>query len=372
MGFVERWRHRFVRHAYGISARLGDGGRLVECAAAMGPRGAASWALPGLGGLFALGLLVVWWLDPMAMFGDSGFGRMTYRVFVFDYALFCFGLVSGLGMARRWRSNAEQVEELSLAPVLPGVVSRMMMAGPCSVWLRVLLLLAAIEMGAPVVLLGEASRFAEGASPGHAALAWALAGLAAVAIPLCFAWFHYESIRLAHAMMVVHALPKVSLLRAGAVGFVEMTVLVVAISLLGSGATGLVFFAVWAAVSAASWGTIDGDSVIVWGLASCAGAMLAALMKASLAEGYHKAFVRRWLLYQWWGAGERWQPREYPSAFHQRLPLWSAWIGAQEEENAGVDPRRRVAARRYERMAWTAHRARAAAQDLPSGGRYLR
>jgi hypothetical protein len=233
----------------------------------------------------------------------------------------------------------------------------MMVAGPCAVWLRVILMFALVELLLPIPILLELSRLS-GEVP-----AAAMAGLVtfslvvAVALPLAFAWFHYESVHLAHWIMVVHAMPKVSLLSAGISGFLMMTVIVLCLSALGSAAT-TILVGVLAAAGSVLLAAIDGPGV---GAISYAGVALASLpallvvawLKRVCTQGFERRFTQAWLLYQWWGAGERQQPRVYPHEFRRRLPLWQAWVEAQEEEVVlcgGTGPaRRRRRARRLPR-----------------------
>ena len=348
------WR-RLLRLALGIRPGHGEGDRVILVSADAEGRSLINWVLPALGGLFSLGLLAFLW----SFFRPAnGFPAMMYRVFVLDYTIFLWGLLSGLNMARRWRANADQVEELSLTPLLPTVIPSMMVAGPCAVWLRVILVMALVELLLPIPMLVELSGAVGEVPPAAMGALVTFTLVAAVALPVAFAWFHFESVRLAHWIMVVHAMPKVSLVSAGVSGLLVMTLIVLCLSALGSVVTTILVFVLMAvggvflaAMGVSNLGVVSYAGV---GLAAIPALLVVAWLKRAGALNFERRFTQAWLLYQWWGAGERQQPRAYPHEFHRQLPLWHAWVKAQEEEVAGggeTGPARRRFAAQVARQA---------------------
>ncbi len=352
---------RFEDWLLGIRPGFGVGGEALRCFMEVESRSPFSWIIPGLGVLIVLGLyllLCVWSVTGFTGLYVSG---ALFRIFVFDYTIFFFGLVSGFSMARRWRSNSAQVEELSLAPLKPSVMGGIFASGSIRAWWRYLVLFAAIEtiVCIPHVMeLDNAMRLFDGGGflfALHPAT-W-ITGLAILLCPWVLAWFHFESVRLAHWMFAAHALPRVPLARAGAVNFGTMTGLVIGLSGLGSAVTAMavaLIAIVTTFLMLATGNSPLGESFYfgytVWMLASVAGAIAVLWLKRKITVQYETAFVKSWLLYQWWGAGESTQPDVYSEQMRRALPFWILYFRVQEEADSNLPASRRIHTRNYERI----------------------
>ncbi|MEQ8819116.1 MAG: hypothetical protein RLY93_02650 [Sumerlaeia bacterium] len=324
-----------------IGLRKGFGGsrRVIEVARDADMRSGLSWALPILGFLFALILM-----GAMKFYGEEsgGFGWALFRIFVFDYTLFLFGGLSGWNMARRWRSNPDQCEELSLTPLPPSVIGSLFSGGLISIWLVLMVFYFLIDFATPIIQLKQWTW--TGGSPAYLVLS----ALSATLVPVVLAWFHFESIRLGHWMFAIHAIPKVSLLGAGIRNFLMMTMYVVLLS--GAGSIITLVLAIVLGLMAEATTNANGaifGSYSLWISCSTAGALAVIWLKRLLTRGYESQFVRAWLQYQWWGAGERSQPRRYPAHFRPQLSLWQAFYAMKEEDEIDAKPHRRFYTRRY-------------------------
>lgn len=362
----------------GVRPGFGDGRQVIDVAQRAGVRRPVNWTVPVLGILFVAFLIGV--LKILGSGGNSNGFWMLYRVFVIDYSVFCFGLLSGWDMARRWRSSADQIEELSLSAVPPAVVGHMMSVGGVTIWAVLIAGLAVIEALTPVVEGAEFYRLFEASENGVITVVGALMMvLAAVGTTSVLALFHLESVRLAHWMFAVHALPRISLVSAGISNFFFMSLMVLLLSGAGSAVTGTV--AIVLALVLGAVGVMDGISgewafsaYLTWSVATIPGAVTVLLIKRALVRFYERAFMDAWLQFQWWGAGEARQPKRYPLAFRQRLPIWRSYYLRQEEETAGLPAHRRVHTQRYNYLVMrerglAAQRQMAAARpgDQPAG-----
>lgn len=326
---------------------------MLEVARDSEVRSFLAWAIPALGALFGLAMLA---LFKMTNSADSSILGMMARIFLFDYILFLFGGLSGYAMARRWRGNPEHVEELSLAPVSPSLIGHSLMSGQVAVWAACFALFFLVDLLTPFGFLMSLELFAAQEHDPILRTAFFVLSLTTHVL-LCWvlAWFHFESVRLAHWMFAIHSLPKVSLVRAGITNFFVIALIVLVLSAIGSAITGgmaffgLIAFGLLEAVGALSGFTLF-SFYLVWGFLSIPGLIVVILFKRGLCRSYERAFVRAWLLYQWWGAGERTQPRDYPQRFRRMIPAWTVWHAAVEEDVAEVPLHRRRALQRYQRM----------------------
>lgn len=346
-----RFAERVARWLLGIHAGLGDAAKAVLVARQAEVRRPANWLVPGLGFAYALALLLY---HRFAFDGNDAGLSMIFRIFVFDYTLFLFAGISGWNMARKWRANADQVEELSLTPLPPTSVAALMAAGGSALWLRAFVALAVVDLFSGyfdaqyiVDALGELRR-APAAGMVHAALGI----VSMVAAPFLLQWFHFESARLAHWMFVSHALPRISLVRAGIVNFVGMSMIVVVLSGIGSIVTMLALSLLMLLDSAVG---VRGPTFVAgthtgWSVAALPGLLAVIALKRVATNLYARSFVKTWLLYQWWGAGETRQPSNYPASFHRALAYWTTHFASQEEQLADVPERRRHATRRLAAM----------------------
>lgn len=341
---------RAARWLLGVRAGFGDAARAILVARDAERRRPINWVLPGLALLYCLALTL---FHRMSFESGSGGYSMMFRVFVFDYTLFLFAGLSGYNMARKWRSNADQVEELSLTPLPPASIGAIMGAGSCALWLRLYVTLMVVDYFTAYL----DAQFAADAlgDRGAGGIGYAILALVSIAFaPPALAWFHFEAARLAHWMFASHALPRISLLRAGLWNFVAMTMLVFLLSALGSAATGMALGFVAVAGMVLGGGGSGAESMMSshtgWSLAAIPGLLMVAALKRALCTTYERRFQATWLLYQWWGAGESRQPSVYPPGFQKALPYWSLHYAAQEEEAADVPEKRRSATRRLEAM----------------------
>lgn len=331
---------------------------LIELTRAAHTRAPNNWAVPAFASLCAVGLIL---FNKIAFAPSDGVGAMIYRIFVLDYVLFFFGLVSGWNMARRWRGAASHVEELALTPLPPRAIAAVFTAGPVAIWLRVMVLVFFLDLLTPA----HAIQVAIDSHGGLITLAVYLT--VHVIVSALLAWFHYESARLAHFMFLKHALPRVSLLRAGVINFITMDMIVLTLSALGSIVTG-VFFALLAfGLSLANSAEIlrmgNPDLSMNWAAASIFGLLAVTGLKRQLCRSNETEFLRAWLQFQWWGAGEARQPVEYPPSYAKALRIWVIYHHMTEEEAANLPPKARYNTARYWRMLEKARRNATARQD---------
>ena len=337
------WLRRLEARLIGIRRGFGEERRVIDVARDAELRCGSNWVLPGLcAGVFIL--LLAWhkWiLSP-----NGGTAAMIGRIFLFDYLIFMLGGLSGWNMARRWRGSANTVEELSLTSLNPGVVGHVFMAGSLGIWLRLLLIVLLFDAVTPVIYITELAGFSSVTAIGLMPLF--------ILVSVVLTWFHYESIHLAHWMFAIHALPRISLWKAAITNFALMMVIVGLLSAAGSMLTGFLsmFFAVF--LGAVSAGQQSPDfwiaSYTAWAIGCVPGAILVAWLKRLLCRSYENRFLRGWLLFQWWGAGESRQPGNYPLFYHLHLSLWVAYFGMLEEGNADLPGHRRRFTRRYQQI----------------------
>lgn len=325
----------------GIRRGFGDGMRVIRFAQAAHLRRPINWFLPILC-VILLGLLLVF--HEMTVSESSGIGGMMFRVFIFDYLFFFFGLLSGWNMARKWRENSDEVEELSLTPLSPVVVASTLCVGPVTIWLILTAAFCLLDLALPLVQMQYILGFSTNRPFGLTATLVVLS-MSAVLVPPVLAWFHFESARLAHWMFAVHALPKVSLFRAAVGNFFLMTMIVLGLSAFGSMVTG--FVAMLLSILLEIFRGSGFESYSVWGLGSIAGALAVIWLKRLCVKTYQSMFMHSWLKYQWWGAGESRQPKLYPPSFNASIVLWQSYYGMMEEIEADKPLRRRYWTRRY-------------------------
>jgi hypothetical protein len=345
----------------GIRPGFGVGRDALRCFMEVESRSPFSCIIPGLGVLIVLGLYLLLCVWAVTGFGGIYVSGALFRIFVFDYTLFFFGLVSGFAMARRWRANAAQVEELSLVPMKPSVMGGIFASGSIRAWWRYLLLFAAIEtiICIPHVMeLYNALPLFDGGGIWFALHpATLLTGLTILLCPWVLAWFHFESVRLAHWMFAAHALPRVPLARAGAANFATMTGFVIGLSGFGSAVTAMAVVPISMIMTFAMLATghapLGEDFFLgytVWLFAALAGAFAVLWLKRMITRQYETAFVKAWLLYQWWGAGESTQPDIYSEQMRRALPFWVLYYQVQEESDSNLPESKRVHTRNFARI----------------------
>jgi len=368
---------RFEDWLVGLRRGFGTGWDALRCFILVETRSKTTWIIPGLGFLAIVGWYLVLCMWSTTAIGGTYVGGALFRIFVFDYTIFFFGLVSGFNMARRWRANPAQVEELSLVPLSPAVVGGIFASGSVRIWWWFLIAFAIIETIICIPHMAELSNALRLQSDEFLIAFFHPAGwLTLLAILLCpwvLAWFHFESVRLAHWMFAAHALPRVPLVKAGLTNFIAMTGLVIGLSGLGSAITAMAVLLLGLAVAFLTLvlgqlhlGEEFYFGYTLWMLGSIAGAAMILWLKRVLSRQYETAFIRSWLLYQWWGAGESTQPDEYPLPMRRAVPYWNLYYRMREEEDAGVALNERIHARRYQQ--YTATLQPATVKTDPGGG----
>ena len=293
-------------------------------------------------------------------FGASNsFGWMLFRVFVFDYTIFILAAISGLETCRRWRTNTSRVEELSLTPLMPSVMGKSLFVGNLKWWLLICIGFAVVEWLTPLMLFTTAAyelgrlnlpNMMDSALLGLLLISWFVG-------PIVYAFFHYESAHLAHWMFMQYALPRTKLSNVAILNFLMINIIVLMLSGLGSFLTFLGFMVVMIC-----FGILQGlfgegfpaedlfGNYAFWYLASIPSALLIALLKRLITKDFELRFVRAWLMYQWWGAGELQQPGIYPTNFRLALPFWILHFRSQEEILRGVPPHRQRFTPRYKKL----------------------
>ncbi|MCB2153658.1 hypothetical protein KQI84_02130 [bacterium] len=346
----------------GIRPGFADERRVIDVARDSETRSIINWVLPGLCVLLFL-ILLIWHKLAYRPTPGAGMPMMMLRIFIFDYLIFLLGGLSGWNMARRWRGSASTVEELSLTSLNPAVIGHLFMAGLLSVWIWLMVVLLAVDMFMPVIFVKEVAE--GGATTSVFILPFV------ILVPIILTWFHYESVHLAHWMFAVHSLPRISLLNAAVSNFV-LTVLIVAL-LSGAGSFITMFCAIFVGLllSATSMNSGSADfwigSYTAWAIGCIPGAILVAWLKRQIGRSYETRFMKSWLLFQWWGAGESRQPARYPASYMMHTGYWIAYYRMFEEENADMPGRRRVWTRRYYQIKEALER-RSLAQRKPVAG----
>ncbi|MBX3728803.1 MAG: hypothetical protein KF858_06425 [Candidatus Sumerlaeia bacterium] len=317
-----------IRRGFGEDA---DGVRLILRS---GLRTRRNWVLPIFGLVLAIALLF------SIKFGiDDPVGRAMLRAVLLDLAIFLFAGLSGWNMARLWRENADQLEELALSPLPPAVIGATLLTPMVAIWLVMIVVFGLVDGLTPVELFdglqGGTSRILLRAIP---------VVLAALFVAVPMTWYHFESTRLAHWMFVVHALPR------GAGPLATLVNLIVIVSMVWAlwciGLMLSVFTVLPLAIAQDILGRNVASMDVALVLAPWPGLVVLAAAKRAICRLYERAFVRAWLLRQWGGIGER-NPSAPPRHHLDILPFWEAYYASQEEERANVPLHRRRAGRHF-------------------------
>ncbi|MDK2972810.1 MAG: hypothetical protein PWP23_2565 [Candidatus Sumerlaeota bacterium] len=336
-----------IDRAVGIRKGFGDDARVVRIAARSGLRNHLNLLIPGLAALLIAGLLLV---EKFGFRADFGPAAAAWRVFVIDFVVFFFAALSGWNMVRTWRENPNQVEELSLSPLPPKVVAATFTAAPVIAWGVVLFGVALFDLLTPSMAIRGLLPFFEGGPVDATALfidVFPSLGVHLLVTPF-FLLFHFESARLAHWMFVIHAVPRVSLRRAGLLNLLAVGGIVAGLSSVGAAIS--LFVVLFIGLGGAILGVEVFESTSTWLFASIPGLITVAFLKRQITRIYESSFQRAWLLFQWNGAGESTQPAQYASHYHDILPFWEAYFAMVEEENANVSPHKRTATRRFQEI----------------------
>lgn len=317
----------------GTRAGFGDGNQAIRIASAAALRRKSNWALPG--GMTLLVLIVIATINISigSNPGSEGIGFFLARVVLIDYLIFFFGWLCGWNAAARWRREQSFIEELVMTNLRPGVVGNLLFAGGLSVWSRLLMLVVIADIG---LLLATPMRLAPG--PLNPDVGFQILSLI-LSLPtyVALAWFHLETLRIAYWMFAVAALPKLNLLNRAILNFFIIPLYVALLTILGSivtGILGMVFSAMMVFLS----GTGNPDGVMSshagWALGTLPSLLFIGAIKRMIAGQYELAFWRSYLLYVWYGAGEKSHPIVYPLHMFQQLGAWVRFLRAEESHMA--------------------------------------
>ncbi len=364
---IKRWEDYFL----GIRAGFGEEGDLLRIAKIADGRTLSVKTIPIVALISFLLLHLILLYNAMLLydgntFSNINFGGMLFRIFLFDYIIFIFAALSGLDSCRRWRKGSSRIEELSLAPLMPGVVGRSMVIGALRWWLVVCIIFAFMEVLSGFPLLASITDLvtSQQIPNGLKSYYFALFIVAYITGPFVFAYFHYESAHLAHWMFSQHALPKLKLINVGIQNFIIINLIVLLLSSIGSFITAVILFLIFffPQMIATMVGSSDfGEeglfgSYFTWYVAAIPAALIIARMKRLVSRDFENRFLNSWLLYQWWGAGESTQPSTYPRRFRQNLPFWHLYFKAMEERNANIPREKQRFTKRYEQALKQMHR----------------
>lgn len=225
------------------------------------------------------------------------------RIILVDYAIFVGAWYFAWRKASLWRTQPGLLHELAVTPIDPAVVASLLSVGPLAVWKRCLFVAAAIEL-----LVHFATIYFNGLPHPIAPFAW----LGMVAI---LPFFHLESVRIAHGIFAVTALPGLSLPRRAATGLVSISLFTVALTVVGSMMTGVVAgMLLVGEASAGAWYSGFFDDPISPGfyIASIFPLVAIAYLKRVIANSYERRFAIRWICYIATGAASSEHPDRYP------------------------------------------------------------
>ena len=292
----------------------------------------------------------------LGMDRQTAFVGMAARVFLFDYAIFFLAMLSAWNLCRRWRASPETVEELAVAPVDAREAALSLIGGPMGVWARYIILFALVDFFVPLIVF-DAWRFAY--KPDLLAPESVLMGSAVLFVhaltSLTFAWFHFESVRIAHWAFVQFAIPRRSLMRAGLSGGFVIALVVFILSIIGSYIT-LIFVIVGLMVFEPALGYRPetaslyalGQSFVGMEVIVLPGLWAVGLLKVLFARIFEKNFRRVWLCFLWWGAGESPHPAEYPQGFQVIMRVWRAYFDVERAKGKPGSASQTRAAGRYD------------------------
>jgi len=314
---LRRW---FSERINGIRPGFGEEAIAVQVAVAASQRRFANWIFPLLITLLLIAFNAIYTLIPVA----GGTPILIGRVILFDYLIFFFGWLSGWNAASKWRRDQEVLSELTTTPLSPAVAGNILFAGSLGIWWKCFLILFLTDLGLHLWTLGLNARFEHGLIIGVVSFPiWAIT-------LLILAWFHLETMRLAHWMFAITALPGLNLIQRAVLMLLQVFGFVTALTALGSAITGA-FFIVFALLGALLNEMVPASLLgfrlsylmevnpnPLWHLSSLAGLIAVALIKDSLARSYEKTFWGRYLMFIWWGAAERNHPAQYPAPYVQR------------------------------------------------------
>lgn len=312
------------------------GQSILDVGMRSGLRTKGNWLVPGLA-ISIAGLVLFAFRYNSAVFAE-GFVTALGRVFIFDYLIFVLSWVSGWNMSYRWRKNADLIEEVALTDMRPRHLFLAQAGGIMAVWFYFLIVFAVFELLTITfvqVLVSEV--------PSVTTSEFILNLLGGLAIALLFAppvvmlaWFHFESVSLAHRMFALGALPRIPLGPLAATNFVSITMHVIFLSMLGCIVTGVLMipFAIVGAILENQFRFMDPELLleIGWMYAALGGLFAVILAKRKIAQMYQEGFNGKWIAFQWWGAGELDHPAAYPQEFIRAARVWAFYHDAQEAE----------------------------------------
>ncbi|MBI1291949.1 hypothetical protein GC173_12025 [bacterium] len=315
---LRRWLSHKVN---GIRPGFGEEAAAVEVAVSAANRRLTNWFFPLAITLLLMGVNFAY----TATLGIAGWPLLIARIIFFDYLVFFFGWLAGWNAASRWRRDQDFLCELTTTPLSPAVVGNVLFAGSLGVWWKCILLLALSDLLMHVYTLGVGM-------PEEKFIV-----MLPIALPLwlptlvVLAWFHLETMRLAHWMFAITALPGLNLIKRAVLMFIQILGFVTALTLLGSAITGAFFLVLMifggialGFFTSGNFSNSLGSDIMemnpnpMWHLAALGGLLGVGLLKMSLSQAYERAFWGRYLMFTWWGAAERNHPGEYPVVYTQR------------------------------------------------------
>jgi len=331
--------------------KFSDHGRsILDVSMRSGLRTRGNWLIPALA-IIAASLLLFAFRFAASNGGD-GFGTAFGRIFIFDYMIFVLSWVSGWNMSYRWRKNPDLIEEVALTDMRPRHLFLAQAGGILAVWFYFLIVFAVFELVTIAFVYVQSAVYpTRNLSEMMGDIAVGLL-VALVFLPpvVMLAWFHFESVVLAHRMFALGALPRIPLGPLAATNFVSISLHVIFLSVVGCMITGGIFvFIGVAAVALDRFLRIFNDEMMLevgWMYAALAGLLAVIFAKKRIGQIYQHGFDGKWIAFQWWGAAELDHPAVYPVEFLRASRVWGLYHNAQEaEETPALNANERNAAR---------------------------
>lgn len=319
------WWHAKVN---GLRPSFGEQVAAIDAAIAASSRRAINWLFPGVITLLVAGATIL-----LALGFKTEFPVLIWRVILIDYLIFFLGWLAGWNAANRWRSNQDFLCELTMTNLSPAVIGNLLFAGQLGVWWKCFLFLAVVDVLTLVMLVWAhfPSEF--------------VAGYIALSIPfwiptmLLVAWFHLETMRLAHWMFAITALPGLSLPQRAVVMLMQVGLFVTGLTILGSMITGVLWMMTVGVMAVGLSGLgiqrvgtssmmefVVGTTSPAWYLSALLGLLTVGSIKLWISRSYERAFWERLLMFTWWGAAERNHPADYPAIYRTRAKQYSAQL----------------------------------------------
>lgn len=315
---------------FGIRTGFGESGTTIHIAYAAATRARRNWILPGLLGLMTLVATLLLGIKGIEM------PYLISRIILIDYLIFFFGWVCGWSAASRWRNDREFLEELVITNQRPAIIGNLLFAGYLSVWFRILVLMAVVEIiwcsFTTALNLNLLSR---------PAMDWlyviVLGFLPMVVTISLLAWFHLETLRISYWMFAIPSLSQVNLRTRALVNLIITGFYVGILTGIGSAVTGV--FSVSGILLFELMGQtgpkapLDRPTVEFF-IGSIPGILIVIFCKRFIVTLYETAFWRIYMLYCWYGAAEKVHPPAYPVSLQQHVQPWINFLQQEEAQIA--------------------------------------